>query len=587
MPRCPAPVNAAATAPRPARPSKVSKAEARDRHRRPPTQPCTCQRSRIERIKNRLAQPATLPASSLRRRLIGGTLLLAIAVPLLFMVTTGQVWEDFLITFRHSRNWVDGLGLTYNPGDRVHGFTSPLNVLLPALGYALFPSASFLPALWFQSGVAIAILAAGLCVLVVRAAEAPETRLKLWALLIPAFTVLQLKTTGFTVNGQEAGFVVGFLALGLLGAWRGFAAAPRFNGIIWGLLMWSRPDAFVYIAALIIGAAFTRPKTWRTELPGGLRAALWAALVYAPWLIFATAYYGSPVPNTVVAKALAGTSVVRPDLIGSLHSVARMPWMATYESAGGWPGWLFVWANTLGLFTLAYGFLPGRDQLGRIASLSLVVVSAYLVMVGYRGFVFPWYCPPAGFLSAVTLACALHRFARYSRGTRISAQAVGAAMIALLGWQFSAGIMVARLHQTEIEYGTRAEVGRWLARHVAADENVSLEPLGYIGYYADAHMDDYPGLVSPRVIAITRAGTRDMFEVFFTLQPDWLVLRSREYKHLSQLPLTWSNYEVQAIFDAMPRLAAYGDLPVGFGILLADRSFVILKKTGPVAPAGI
>src|SRR5262249_51029964 len=66
-------------------------------------------------------------------------------IPLLLLaITRGWFWrllpfasEDAYITFRYSRNLVLGYGLTYNPGERVMGFSSPLWTVWNALGYAL------------------------------------------------------------------------------------------------------------------------------------------------------------------------------------------------------------------------------------------------------------------------------------------------------------------------------------------------------------------------------------------------------------------------------------------------------------------
>ncbi len=58
--------------------------------------------------------------------------LAAAVVPLSFAWFTQHVWEDYYITLRSSRNLVDGNGLVFQVGERVHTFTSPLGVL-PAL----------------------------------------------------------------------------------------------------------------------------------------------------------------------------------------------------------------------------------------------------------------------------------------------------------------------------------------------------------------------------------------------------------------------------------------------------------------------
>src|SRR3954468_9902240 len=50
-----------------------------------------------------------------------------------FAAFTGHIWEDYFITFRASLNLATGHGLVFQPGERVHTFTSPLGTLLPAL----------------------------------------------------------------------------------------------------------------------------------------------------------------------------------------------------------------------------------------------------------------------------------------------------------------------------------------------------------------------------------------------------------------------------------------------------------------------
>ena len=73
-----------------------------------------------------------------------GTFLIA----LLFAAYAQHAWEDYYITFRSSKNLVQGHGLVFTPGERVHSFTSPLGVLLPALASGLTGGASDQAALW-------------------------------------------------------------------------------------------------------------------------------------------------------------------------------------------------------------------------------------------------------------------------------------------------------------------------------------------------------------------------------------------------------------------------------------------------------
>jgi hypothetical protein len=61
--------------------------------------------------------------------LVVGTVFL---VAFAFAAYTHHAWEDYWITYRISQNLATGHGLVYTPGERLHAFTSPLGVLLPA-----------------------------------------------------------------------------------------------------------------------------------------------------------------------------------------------------------------------------------------------------------------------------------------------------------------------------------------------------------------------------------------------------------------------------------------------------------------------
>ena len=90
----------------------------------------------------------------------------AFVLALVFAATTQHVWEDYYITFRSSKNLAEGYGLVFNHGDRLHTFTSPLGVLLPAFAYLLTGNQSDVGAIWIFLPFASGALAGAVALLV-------------------------------------------------------------------------------------------------------------------------------------------------------------------------------------------------------------------------------------------------------------------------------------------------------------------------------------------------------------------------------------------------------------------------------------
>src|SRR5258708_37853159 len=101
-----------------------------------------------------------LPARSFKPELMvaAGVLL----VTLTFAIYTQHAWEDYWGNFRISRNLATGHGLVFTLGERLHTFTSPLGVLLPAGFSWITGNQSDDLVLWLFRFVSIAALAVGM-----------------------------------------------------------------------------------------------------------------------------------------------------------------------------------------------------------------------------------------------------------------------------------------------------------------------------------------------------------------------------------------------------------------------------------------
>jgi hypothetical protein len=133
--------------------------------------------------------------------------------------------------------------------------------------------------------------------------------------------------------------------------------------------------------------------------------------------------------------------------------------------------------------------------------------------------------------------------------------------------------------QQRLVEGQRREIGEWLRDHRdSPGDTVFLEPLGYIGYFSQLKMLDYPGMSSPEVVAARRLVGEDNGDLIAVLRPHWVVIRPIK---LTNDPLALgsfrANYEPVQSFDVYSRIDAIPFLP-GREYLRIDSRFEIFHR---------
>jgi hypothetical protein len=520
-------------------------------------------------------------------RWTAGFAVAAVTVAVGYTLFTRHIWEDYFITFRHSVNLCAGHGLVFNPGERVHGFTSPLGVLLPAFCYLATGQGSYVPALWLFRAFSIAAYA-GAGIVLLRTLRSDGEGRPAETLFLGALYLLSVTIVDYSINGMETGFVVLFVAWGFSLVVRGLSERWVELGLCWGALMWTRPDSVVYIAAFVVAAlAFSREprKVIATSV---LKGGAVCAAVYLPWFAWAWWYYGSPIPHTVIAKShivmesgpLVQLKIILKETIDRYFVMAAQVFQPIYFKEGReWYPGLILASNALAVFSSCYWLLPVRERSGRMASLCFAVLCLYFTAMPAP---YPWYFPPATMLGlaavvrgVLTLADELrHRSPRSRRIAFLVLCGLCLERACLFG--FTAVQM--RIQQEEIETKTRTRIGLWLRDHVRPGERVYLEPLGYIGYFSGARIADWPGLASPEVVRLRREEKCDFGSIVAYLKPEWIVLRGGEFPLMSQSKYFVEHYAPVATFDARPRLQRHRWIP-GKSYLESDSNFTIYEES--------
>jgi len=405
-----------------------------------------------------------------QRWLLGGALLALFAGQVLAF--HGMRLDDAFITYRYAQNLANGHGLTFNPGERFLGSTSPGHMLLTAaahrlVGHEATPSAmSALGCLgWTAQVLAIFLL--------LHRALGPRG-----AGLVAALVALGAASSYLWVP-LETQLVAALTLFALLAArekrWNTTAALAALACLM-------RPDAAVLTG--VLGALCVHDRRGRVLVP----ALIFCAIVL-PWIVFATQYYGSPLPHSALEKFQRSPF---PKYLGHMlrlfaENVVALARAPHYLHAASW------FAIVAGAVVLAR-----RDAFFRVVIVfALLFFAAYALLRPIAGQ--DWHLYPISLLAVVFAFSGL--FALVSAGTRRVVRAVSALVfIALAGLalQRSARAVGEQEHGfwTGARQTTYRRIAGYMAEHAEAGDRFASIEVGTLAYYSGLAAYDLGGLVT-------------------------------------------------------------------------------------------
>ncbi|MBI3473986.1 MAG: hypothetical protein HY013_21740, partial [Candidatus Solibacter usitatus] len=164
-----------------------------------------------------------------------------------------------------------------------------------------------------------------------------------------------------------------------------------------------------------------------------------------------------------------------------------------------------------------------QKSLGLLYALVAVYTLYYMFLVPVT---FGWYTAPLA--ASAILLCAKGAGDLLRARPRL-AWGGAAVYLGALVWVLPTTFTAERNIQQIVEEGIRAKIGRYLNEVAAPNQTIGCEPLGYIGYYSQRTIYDYPGLASRNVVAHIRTDPgKGLITVLRRFRPDFIVLRRQE-----------------------------------------------------------
>jgi len=436
---------------------------------------------------------------------IGLLVILALVVRIAWVLYTRYTLDDAFITFRYARQIALGNGFVYNLGERLDGTTSPLFALLLAV-WAKITSNVVL-----GSKILDIVFGVSAIFLVWRTLKSLG-RSQAEQISVIILLGLSSKLWLMENEGMELSLVLFLMAA----SW--YAVVHKrfaWAGCLLGLLIWTRVDLFLWPILLVAITLFS-------DVRASLKIAGTAILTYLPWFVFATLYFGTPIPYTIIAKWVAYIQFNTAPLID--HFLIVVGYLSPFEIlTSDKLDELFVGLTLL--FAIFQVVRTWRDR-------RLVILICFVLLEIFR--------------LTVTRLTFSDRYMVPALWATLILVGMGAGGLwdiikahqPIIGWFYTIALVLAlfiglqsalplavdvQLTQTDSYQDSLMKAGLWLRDNAPVGSRVELEPLGYVGYYSNLTMLDDVGLVTPAVVNLKRQQISG-FSYFSYLKPDFLIL---------------------------------------------------------------
>ena len=435
-------------------------------------------------------------------------------VVLVFFVTVNLHFDytpdDTYIYLQYAKNIARGEGFSFNAGEPSYGITGPLWVLLIAGGTKLGLDP-------YIVAKTLDVLFASLAIIAFYALAFAVIRDRVFALLAAWMFSFDAWFLRWSASGMETSLAV---LLAIIAVWYAYTKEYVVASFVAVILTLVRPEgALLFVVILLDALLNARDRTVRWRALAG--SVLMYGMILSMWLVFAYAYFGSVVPNTLQAKStslaslpvLWFTTFSSLKILGATQVVPLLLLILGIAVTVRHYGWRII--KEEGVFVLWIVALPVLYIL-----LSVQVISRYLVL-----------------LIPFVVIYGVWGIKRLELTAVISPQRSLLMLLVVAGISLVQNQYVYRSrvvpHMNNFTMGMSEclkPIAYWLRSNTPQDATILTPDIGMLGYVTERTVYETAGLVTPAIKKAFRGASYDegmaQRRYEHVLRPDYIVDRS-------------------------------------------------------------
>jgi arabinofuranosyltransferase len=491
--------------------------------------------------------------------IIVGGLVIGLVVVRIIATHVLFLYDDALITFRYARNILAGEGMVSNVGERIYGLTTPLFGLIITVVMAmhLLPEV-MINVINIASDVAILLITMWL--LLAKWKDRSETKSDVTATAIYSgaaifglLFILSPVLNRICSGGMEADLTLAVMLTSLVAYHRKkFVLAI----VIAAITYFFRPEAVILVLAFCI-------HTWMERgFKQSVKLGLIALAVVLPGVLYLYSYYGSVLPQSMLAKAARGQNplsiVIEELILSDPQSWAMIP----FTLYGGWLAWK-------------------RGGILRIIVIWMTIfVTSYFIS---RPGVFKWYGEPVHVTQCLFSALAIGNLLRMASEKWRSVRSVTKSVWTIPVFSLLIVMAWAAIFAKRGESGTNKFIfpafQQWVKQYDLDHKRIFTGDLGAIGYYAPhSYVIDQWGLICPAALTYDPP-----IKMLHDYKPDYVLIQL----HAWEVQELTENHIMEE-YEPLRRITSDGDTSLNFSMDSSiyrngPTDYFLMRRREPIA----